>query len=148
MEPGELETSAYRKPTHTDKYLAFDSHHPICHKKSIAKLWSADCPPSSLDQKAEGRKYVSNVLKVIGYTKVFSVTAENQLQLVAFLMRGNQRLVSLLFPTFGVLRNPSREFSIVTTLRLLRNLFRLQGIFLPSLRIRSRKHNALRVFMQ
>ena len=42
--------------------------HPICHKKSIAKLWRADCPPSSLDSKAEGRKYVSNVLKVIGYT--------------------------------------------------------------------------------
>ena len=113
MEPGELETSAYRKPTHTDKYLSFDSHHPICHKKAIAsKLWKADCPPSSLDSKAEGRKYVSNVLKVMGYTKNFSVTAENQLQLVAFLMRGNQRLVSLLFHTFGVLRNPSREFSI------------------------------------
>ena len=38
--------------------------------------------------------------------KLFSVTAENQLQLVALLMRGNQRLVLLLFPTFTVLRNP------------------------------------------
>ena len=37
---------------------------------------------------------------------LFSVTAENQLQLVALLMRGNQRLVLLLFPTFTVLRNP------------------------------------------
>ena len=25
---GNLETSVYRKPTHADKYLAFDSHHP------------------------------------------------------------------------------------------------------------------------
>ena len=63
---GNLETSVYRKPTHTDKYLAFDSHQPICHKKFVAKtlLWRADCLPGSLDSKAEERKYVSNVLKV------------------------------------------------------------------------------------
>ena len=36
-EQGNLETSVYCKPTctHTDKYLAFDSHHLICHKKSV-----------------------------------------------------------------------------------------------------------------
>ena len=68
-----LETKVYRKLTHTDKYLAFDSHHPICHKKSVAKtlLRRADCLPSSLDSKAEERKYVSNVLKANGYTKTF-----------------------------------------------------------------------------
>ena len=60
--------------------------------------------------RAEERKYVSNVLKVNGYTKTSSVNAENQLQLVALPMRGNQRLVLLLFPTCRVLRNPSREF--------------------------------------
>ena len=54
-EQGNLETSVYRKPTHNDKYLAFDSHHPICHKKSVAKTLL----------------YVSNVLKANGYTKTF-----------------------------------------------------------------------------
>ena len=70
---GNLETSVYRKPTHTDKYLAFDSHHPICHKKSVAKtlLRKADCLPSSLDSKAEERKYLSYVLKANGYKKTF-----------------------------------------------------------------------------
>ena len=67
---GNLETSVYRKPTHTDKYLAFDSHHPICHKK-VCNLRRADCLPSSLDSKTEERKYVSNVLKENGYTKTF-----------------------------------------------------------------------------
>ena len=84
---GNLETSVYRKPTYTDKHLAFDSHHPICHKKSVAKtlLSRADCLPSSLDSKTEERKYVSNVLKANGYTKTFlrncqkSVTTSNAL---------------------------------------------------------------------
>ena len=34
-------------------------------------LRRADCLPSSLDSKAEERKYVSNVLKANGYTKTF-----------------------------------------------------------------------------
>ena len=57
-EQGNLKTSVYRKPTHTDKYLAFYSHHPICHKKSVAKtlLRKSDCLPSSLDSKAEERR--------------------------------------------------------------------------------------------
>ena len=72
-EQGNLETSVYRKPTHTDKYFAFDSHHPNFHKNSVAKtlLRRTDCLPSSLDSKAEERKYVSNVLKANGYTKTF-----------------------------------------------------------------------------
>ena len=60
---GNLEASIYRKPTHTDKYLALDSHHPICHKKPVAKtlLRRADCLPSSFDSNAEERKYVSPI---------------------------------------------------------------------------------------
>ena len=61
-------------------------------------------------------------------------------------MRGNQRLILLLFPIFRVLRNPSREFRIATTLKLLKNLFRLWGIFLPNLRILSRKNNESALF--
>ena len=43
--------------------------------------------------------------------------------------------------TYRVLLNPSREFWIATTLKLLKNLFRLWGIFSPNLRILSRKNN-------
>ena len=79
--------------------------------------------------------------------KPFSATAENQSQQVALPMRGNQRLVLLLFPTFRVLRNPSREFWIATTLKLLKNLFRLWGIFLLNLRTLSWKNNEPTLFI-
>ena len=32
---GTISTSGYRKTTHTDKYLDFDSHHPLCHKTAV-----------------------------------------------------------------------------------------------------------------
>ena len=69
----ESEPRFKRQYQELDKYLAFDSHHPICHKNSVAKtlLRRADCLLSSLDSKAEERKYVSNVLKANGYTKTF-----------------------------------------------------------------------------
>ena len=34
-EDGRLETTVYRKPTHTDQYLQWDSHHPISSKYSV-----------------------------------------------------------------------------------------------------------------
>ena len=34
-EEGRLETSVYRKPTHMDQYLQWDSHHPISSKYSV-----------------------------------------------------------------------------------------------------------------
>ena len=79
--------------------------------------------------------------------KPSSVTAKDQLQLVTLLMKGSQRLVLLLFLTFRVLQNPSREFWIATTLKLLKNLFRLCGIFSLNLRILSRKNNEPTPFM-
>ena len=34
---GSLTTTVYRKPTHTDQYLAYDSHHPESVKRGVAK---------------------------------------------------------------------------------------------------------------
>ena len=70
--------------------------------------------------------------------KPFSVFAKNQLQLLTLLMKENHRLVLLLF---RVLENLSREFWIATTLKSLKNLLSLWGIFSPNLRILSRKNN-------
>ena len=32
---GQLTTTVYRKPTHTDQYLAYDSHHPQSVKRGV-----------------------------------------------------------------------------------------------------------------
>ena len=70
---GNLETGAYRKPTYTDKYLALDSHHPICHKMSVTKtlFMRAEYLRSSSDSKAFERKYVIGVLKENNHPKYF-----------------------------------------------------------------------------
>ncbi len=56
---GKLETAVYRKPTHTDKYLSYNSHHPVSHKKSVAKtlLQRAEHLPSNSDSQANEREY-------------------------------------------------------------------------------------------
>ena len=62
---GKLETAVYRKPTHTDKYLSYNSHHPVSHKKSVAKtlLQRAEHLPSNSDSQANEREYVLNILR-------------------------------------------------------------------------------------
>jgi hypothetical protein len=70
---GKLETDVYRKPTHTDKYFSYDSHHPVSHKRSVAKtlLQRAESLPSNSDSQANEREYVLNVLGENDYPKRF-----------------------------------------------------------------------------
>ena len=59
----------YRKPTHTDRYLDFSSHHNIKHKISTAStlLFRASSLPSSHEGKTRETNHVKAVLEANGY---------------------------------------------------------------------------------
>ena len=66
---GRLTTSVYRKPTHTDQYLAYDSHHPQSVKRGIVKCLYERAKrlvtkPSVI---SEEKKHLSSVLASNGY---------------------------------------------------------------------------------
>ena len=66
---GRLTTTVYRKPTHTDQYLAHDSHHPQSVKRDIVKFLHERAKrlvtkPSVI---SEEKKHLSSVLVSNGY---------------------------------------------------------------------------------
>ena len=66
---GSLETSVYRKDTHTDQYLLFDSHHPLVHKLGVIRtlFHRANTIPSSEDAKEQEREHLQKALNLCGY---------------------------------------------------------------------------------
>ena len=73
-----LSTKVYRKPTHTDQYLQFSSHHPMVHKRSVVstllKRAASHCSPNSLVQKEKA--YVKEILRCNGYPERFLFSLE------------------------------------------------------------------------
>ena len=70
---GLLTTTVYRKPTHTDQYLAYDSHHPQSVKRGIVKCLydrakHLTSKPSAI---SEEKKHLSSVLVSNGYPSPF-----------------------------------------------------------------------------
>ena len=72
---GRLSTKVYRKPTHTERYLSFHSHHPVAHKKAVVKSLTnrAKIIPSSSDQRSNEMKHVTAALVADGYPKRFVI---------------------------------------------------------------------------
>ena len=69
MEDGSLATSVYRKPTHTDRYLQYSSHHPVNQKVSVARtLFSrAISITSNKEKKIEEFHQITKTLKNNGF---------------------------------------------------------------------------------
>lgn len=62
-ESGILTTTVFRKKTHTDKYLAFDSHHPITRKIAVAKtLFNEQITSAATSKITKMKEYTSQVL--------------------------------------------------------------------------------------
>ena len=70
---GTLTTKVYRKPTHTDRYLDYNSHHEAKHKVSTAStlLHRASTLPNTNENKENEVKYVTDALKLNGYPANF-----------------------------------------------------------------------------
>ena len=70
---GRIQVSVYRKPTHTDKYLDYNSHHPSQHKRSVVNtlLHRAQKIPSTNAERSRERTHVSKVLRDNNYPLSF-----------------------------------------------------------------------------
>ena len=68
---GSIETSVYRKPTHTDQYLMFSSHHPIEHKLGVVRTLN-DRAQAVVSQEArleEEKSHIKKALAKCGYPR-------------------------------------------------------------------------------
>ena len=70
---GPLTTSVYRKSTHTDQYLAYDSHHPQSVKRGIVKCLYDRAKHLTTKPLviSEEKKHLSSVLVSYGYPSLF-----------------------------------------------------------------------------
>ena len=70
---GKLETVVHRKPTHTDKYLSFNSHHLRSHKRSVVTTLFQRAENLTLNNDARENEcqYVTNILKENNYPRSF-----------------------------------------------------------------------------
>ena len=66
---GSISMSVYRKATHTDKYLDFDLHHPLSHKRSVANTLQSRAKShcSSDATKTSELKHISRSLQLNDY---------------------------------------------------------------------------------
>ena len=74
---GQLSFKVYRKPTHTDQYLQFQSNQPLHHKLGVIRTLHHRCMTlcSTEDLKLQELEHLQKVLTVSGYTKAAWNTA-------------------------------------------------------------------------
>ena len=70
-EDGSLKFQVYRKKTHTDHYLQFNSHQPLEHKLGVIRTLThrANTHVTEDEDKEEELNHIKKVLSISGYTK-------------------------------------------------------------------------------
>jgi len=70
---GSFSSAVFRKATHTDRYLSFNSHHPKCHKRSVVRTLSkrATDISSSKSLATQEENKVAEALSSNGYPRAF-----------------------------------------------------------------------------
>jgi len=71
-EDGHLETLVYRKSTHTNRYLQYNSHHPTCVKKGLVKcLFNRSREVAIGQSRTVEEDFLYDVLRGNGYSNEF-----------------------------------------------------------------------------
>ena len=70
-EDGNIDITVYRKPTHTEQYLSYDSCHPLEHKKSVVNtlVHRANNIITSDEKKKAELEHINQALTINGYPK-------------------------------------------------------------------------------
>ena len=68
-EDGSVKVKVYRKKTHTNQYLAFDSHHPLHQKLVVPRTLLNRCEEivTEDEDRKEERNTIKNALNICGY---------------------------------------------------------------------------------
>ena len=70
---GSISITVFRKPTHTDEYLDFTSHHPLAHKMAVFHTlqYRAGTISSTIEAHEKEKEHVVSALLKNGYPKWF-----------------------------------------------------------------------------
>ena len=111
--------------------------------KSLAKtlLRRADGLPSSLNSKAEERKYVSDVLKANGYTKTFLRNCQKPVTACSTSDEREPANGFAVIPNIPVVMEPNKRILDSHNVEVAQKPFKTLGHIFPNLRILPRKNN-------